>query len=261
MRTVFGKGYFSVGLLLAFPGANSGIGYDTSYALAKTSPGNHVIMGARSSVKGLAALAEIQARKPAGTLSFLELDITSDESIQAAAQKVTSDYGVLDVLVNNAGISGKDEVSRENFHTVFDTNVIGTMLLSQALEPLLRKSLHPRIINVSSILGSISLRNDHLSAYTQVTGEMYRVSKAALNMVTGIQAYQYKKWEQPAKVWSFCPGFVVTNLTGEEDRQNRINQGAEPSETSAQGIAEIVSGDRDAEVNQFLAKRGEVLPW
>ncbi|KAH7118096.1 hypothetical protein B0J13DRAFT_652468 [Dactylonectria estremocensis] len=247
--------------IILVTGANSGIGYDTSYALANASPDNHVIMGARSSAKGLAALTEIQARKPAGTLSFLELDITSDESIKAAVQKLASDFVILDVLVNNAGISGKEEVSRENFHTVFDTNVFGTMLLTQALEPLLRKSLDPRIINVSSTLGSITLRNDHSSAYTQVTGETYRVSKAALNMITGIQAYQYKKWEHPAKVWSFCPGFVVTNLTGEEDRQNRIDQGAESSETSAQGITEIVRGDRDGEVNQFLTKRGEVFPW
>ncbi|EXA29124.1 hypothetical protein FOVG_19332 [Fusarium oxysporum f. sp. pisi HDV247] len=69
--------------IILITGANSGIGYDTSYALANDSPDNHIIMGARSSVKGLAALNEIQARKPAGTLSFLELDITSDESIKA----------------------------------------------------------------------------------------------------------------------------------------------------------------------------------
>ncbi|KAH6952289.1 hypothetical protein BKA56DRAFT_625813 [Ilyonectria sp. MPI-CAGE-AT-0026] len=246
--------------IILITGANSGIGYDTSYALANDSPDNHIIMGARSSVKGLAALNEIQARKPAGTLSFLELDITSDESIKAAAQKLESDFGALDVLVNNAGISGKEEVSRENFHTVFDTNVFSTMLLTQALEHLLRKSRDPRIINISSVLGSITVRNDHSSPYTQVTGETYRVSKAALNMVTGIQAYKYKKWEHPAKVWSFCPGFVITNLTG-EDKQSKIDRGAESSETSAQGITEIVRGDRDDEANQFLAKRGEVLPW
>ncbi|RKK33391.1 hypothetical protein BFJ69_g18735 [Fusarium oxysporum] len=134
------------------------------------------------------------------------------------------------------------------------------MLLTQALEHLLRKSRDPRIINVSSVLGSITVRNDHSSPYTQVTGETYRVSKAALNMVTGIQAYKFKEWEHPAKVWSFCPGFVVTNLTG-EDKQSKIDRGAESSETSAQGITEIVRGDRDDEVNQFLAKRGEVLPW
>jgi NAD(P)-dependent dehydrogenase (short-subunit alcohol dehydrogenase family) len=219
-------------------------------------------MSARSSEKGLLALATIQARRPAGALSFLELDITSDESIEAAAQKITSDFGILDVLVNNAGIYGKEgKISRENFHTVLDTNVFGTMLLTQALQPILQKSLDPRIINVSSSLGSITLRNDHTSYYTQVTGETYRISKAALNMVTGIQSYQYSHWEHPAKVWAYCPGYVVSNLTGEEDRQNRIDQGAETSETSAQGIVEIVRGDRDDEENKFLTKRGEVYPW
>ncbi|KAH7242776.1 hypothetical protein BKA59DRAFT_457340 [Fusarium tricinctum] len=246
--------------IILVTGANSGIGYDTSYALANDSPDNHIIMGARSSVKGLAALKEIQARQPAGTLSFLELDITSDESITAAVKKLESDFGVLDVLVNNAGISGKEEISRENFHTLFDTNVFSTMLLTQALEHLLQKSRDPRIINVSSVLGSIADRNNYSSPYTQVEGETYRISKAALNMVTGIQAYKYKEWDHPAKVWSFCPGFVVTNLTA-EDKQSKIDRGAESSETSAQGITEIVRGDRDDQVNQFLAKRGEVLSW
>ncbi|KAH6949732.1 hypothetical protein BKA56DRAFT_506683, partial [Ilyonectria sp. MPI-CAGE-AT-0026] len=215
-----------------------------------------------SSAKGLKALAEIQARKPNGTLSFLELDITSDESIEAAAQKLTSEFGALDVLVNNAGIYGTEgPISRENFHAVFDTNVFGTMLLTQALTPLLQKSVDPRIINISSSPGSITLRNDHSSYYTQVTGETYRISKAALNMLTGILSYQYKDWEHPAKVWAFCPGYVVTNLTGEENRQNRIDRGAETSETSAQGVVEIVRGERDGELNQFFTKRGEVYPW
>ncbi|KAH7111503.1 hypothetical protein B0J13DRAFT_576942 [Dactylonectria estremocensis] len=242
-------------------GANSGIGYDTSHALANASPSNHVIMGARSSAKGLKALSEIQARQPAGSLSFLELDITSDESIGAAVQKLTSDFGVIDVLVNNAGIYGSELVTRESLHAVLDTNVFGTMLLTKALEPLLRKSTDPRIINISSSLGSITLRTDHSSFYTGVTGETYRMSKAALNMLSGIQFYQYKDWEHPAKVWAYCPGYVVTNLTGEEDRQNRIDQGAETSETSAQGVLEIVRGDRDGDVNRFVTKRGEFYPW
>lgn len=243
-------------------GANSGIGYDTSYALANASPNNHVIMGARSSAKGLKALAELQARNPAGTLTFLELDITSDESIQAAAQNILSDFGVLDVLINNAGIYGAEgPVSRKNFQDVFNTNVFGTMLLTQALEPLLQKSADPRIVNVSSELGSITMRNDYSTKYTQVTGSTYRISKAALNMVTAALSYEYKEWDNPAKVWSYCPGYVVTNLTGEDDRQNRANQGAETSETSAQGILEIVKGDRDGNVKQFLAKRGVVHPW
>jgi hypothetical protein len=172
-------------LTLNFPGANSGIGFDTSYALANASPDNHVIMGARSSAKGLAALAEIQDRKPAGTLSFLELDITSDESIKAAAKKLSSAFGALDVLVNNAGISGKEEVSRENFQTVFNTNVFGTMLLTQALEPLLQKSLAPQIINVSSVLGSITVRNDHSSAYTQVSGPRPDLKQDGLRWLLG----------------------------------------------------------------------------
>lgn len=69
----------------------------------------------------------------------------------------------------------------------------------------------------------------------------------------------YKSWG--AKVWSYCPGYVVTNLTGEGDRQNRIDSGAESSETSAIGLLEIVQGKRDAEVGLFVAKNGKQWGW
>ncbi|KAM0330668.1 hypothetical protein ACHAQA_003620 [Verticillium albo-atrum] len=248
--------------IILITGANSGIGYDTAYALANASPNNHVIMGARSSTKGLKAFSEIQARKPVGTLSFLELDIVSDKSIEAAAQKLTSDFAVIDVLVNNAGIySTEEHISREHLCTIFDTNVFGTLLLTQALGPLLQKSADPRIVNVSSSLGSTTLRMDHSSPESPVTGEAYRMSKAALNMLTGIQSFQYRSWEHPVKAWAFDPGYVVTNLAGEGDRQNKIDNGAGSAETSAQAILEIVKGDRDGDLGQFVTRWGKVHPW
>ncbi|KAM0275014.1 hypothetical protein ACHAQH_007663 [Verticillium albo-atrum] len=218
-------------------------------------------MTARSSAKGLKALSEIQARKPAGTLSFLELDVASDDSIKAAVDSLVSDYAALDVLVNNAGIYADGHVTREQLQEVFNTNVFGAMLLTQALEPLLQKSLDPRIINVSSSLGSVTQRMDKTIGEYHVAGEVYRMSKAAMNMMTASQAFQYKTWEHPAKTWAFNPGYVVTNLTGEGNRQTRVTNGADSSETSAQGILEIVQVDRDGETDQFVARMGQVHPW
>jgi len=149
--------------------------------------------------------------------------------------------------------------TRENLRAVFETNVNGPTLVTQALLPLLKASKSPKIINVSSGLGSIGMRSDPENFMYSVDFEVYRMSKAALNMLTACHAANFKDFG--TKVWSYCPGFVVTNLTGEEDRQNRVDMGAESSETSAQGILEIVRGDRDKEAGTFVTRRGQAYPW
>ncbi|ORY13405.1 hypothetical protein BCR34DRAFT_268744 [Clohesyomyces aquaticus] len=240
-------------------GASNGIGKDSTHALVSASPNNHVIMGVRNMDKGQAVLKELQARNPQGTLSLVHLDVTNDDTISAAVKTIDSDFGRIDVLVNNAGVHFGLPASRENLRATFETNVFGPMLLTQSCESLLRKSKDPRVINVSSILGSINRRTDPSWLYYQVPADQYQMSKAALNMLSACQNFHYKDFG--CKVWSFCPGFVVTDLTGAEDRQNRINRGAESSETSARGILEIVEGKRDGEVNQFVERYGKVSPW
>lgn len=243
-------------------GANSGIGFDTAYALASASPDNHIIMACRSMDKGAKALESIQARDPKalGTFSLLELDITNDASITAAVEKVTAEFGVLDVLINNAGIViTAPKGRRSELVDTFNTNAASPLVLTEHLLPLLKKSQDPRIINVSSELGSISERSDESGGYYRLPAEAYRMSKAAMNMATACMYAMYKGWG--CKVWSYCPGFVVTNLTGEEARQKRIEMGAESAETSAEGLREIVEGKRDGEVGSFVTKRGKVYGW
>lgn len=242
---------------LTFIGANAGIGYDTAYALAAASSNNHVIMGARNQAKGEKALKELQAHKPQGTLSLVILDVSKDDSIEAAAEKIKADFGRLDVLVNNAGIVTPDPITRESLRTAFDTNVFGVMLLTNAVTPLLKASKSPKIINVSSELGSITLKLDPTNPYHKMPGEVYRLTKAALNMLTACQHVTLQ--ELGGTAWAFCPGYVITDLTG--DRENRKNQGAESSETSAQGILEIVEGKRDGEAGKFVTKYGKQFPW
>ncbi|KAF2469717.1 NAD(P)-binding protein [Lindgomyces ingoldianus] len=245
--------------IILITGANNGIGFDSSYALAAASPNNHIIMGVRTMSKGETAIKEIQTRKPQGTLSLVQLDISDDESITAAAQQLASEFGRIDVLVNNAGIVVKGPPSRDSLRATFETNVYGPMLLTQAIIPLVQKSKDPRIINVSSTMGSIGLRTDPTWAHYKQQFDVYRMSKSAMNMMSACQYFQHKDWG--CKVWAYCPGFVVTDLTGREDRQRRIDNGAESSETSAQGILEIVEGKRDGEVNQFVERYGKVAPW
>lgn len=143
---------------------------------------------------------------------------------------------------------------------LFDANFFGHVFLTRALEPLLRKAADgcARIVNVSSSLGSVGERVDASHPFYGVPGDFYRASKAALNMQTASQNFAYQGW---AKAWAFCPGYVVTNLSGEETRQMRKDHGADSSETSAQGILDIVSGKRDGETDKFVARNGETHIW
>lgn len=247
--------------IILITGANSGIGFDTAYALAANSPKNHVLVAARTESKGEKAVKDIQARNPSGTVSFIQLDVTSDESIAAAAKKIETEYGRLDILINNAGIGVKDKPTRIASREVFETNVIGPQVLTEVVAPLLEKSDEPRIVNVSSGLGSIKLRLDPSSGYHHIPADDYRMSKAALNMLTVCWKYHFRDWKNTPKIFTFCPGYVVTNIEGEENKEIRKAQGAESSETSAQGILEIVNGDRDAEADLFLARYGQTYPW
>ncbi|PWI69591.1 short chain dehydrogenase [Purpureocillium lilacinum] len=251
--------------IILVTGANSGIGFDTSHALAAASADHHVIMGCRSVDKGEVALRQLQARVSdghAGTLSLLQLDITSDESIAAAAASIEATHGRLDWLVNNAGITVRNAPSRRaELLDTYNTNTAGPLILTEALLPLLRRSSDPRVVNVSSNLGSVAARFDETSSYYRQPWEAYRMSKAALNMATGCLLAAHggsgSGSEGGVRFWAYCPGYVVTNLTGEEDRQGRIDRGADSSETSAQGILEILQGERDAEMRLFIQRWGK----
>ncbi|KAF2866194.1 hypothetical protein BDV95DRAFT_612057 [Massariosphaeria phaeospora] len=243
-------------------GGTNGIGLDTVIYIASASPNYHVIIGARNLSKGEKVLKDVQAKSSIqGSVSLVQLDANEDSSIAAAAKKIKEDFGHLDTLVNNAGICPEPEKeqwpSREVMRSTFETNVFGPTVLTEALVPLLKKSSSPRIINVSSIVGSTSAISDHSSPISAVKYPGYRASKAALNMIT---AYQYAQLKEFGfKVWAFCPGYVVTDLGG--DREQRVENGIESSETSAKGVLQIIQGERDADVGGFVARYGEKYEW
>lgn len=126
-------------------GANKGLGYETARQLIES--GQTVYIGARSVERGEKAAAELGAR-------FVQLDVTDDASAAAAMSVISDRDGHLDVLVNNAGIGGGQVVNGPAALTVFDTNAIGVIRVTQAALPLLRKSANPVVVNVSSALGS-----------------------------------------------------------------------------------------------------------
>lgn len=250
---------------LTSSGANGGIGFDTAALLASVSPYNHVVIASRNTAKGKTALEKVQEQSLKGTASLVQLDVNDDSSITTAVQHIEQEFGRLDVLVNNAGIAAETYdgqwPSRDQLRAEFETNVFGPTLLSAALLPLLRQSKSPKIINVSSSMGSLTLCSTQSdtgpgSVVVRVPG--YRMTKSALNMLT---AYQYQQLKgEGFKIWSYCPGFVITDI-GKDREERKSMQGCDSSETSAQGILEILEGRRDAEVGQFIERYGGRLDW
>ncbi|RDW87452.1 NAD(P)-binding protein-16 [Coleophoma crateriformis] len=249
--------------IVLITGANGGIGFETAAAIGALSAKYHVLVGSRTASKGEQAVAELQARSPQATYSALQLDVTSDDSITAAAAAVEQEFHKLDVLINNAGVIVSANLPlREQLRATFETNSIGPAVMIQTFLPLLRKSKDPRIINVSSDLGSITLKTQKDPSWWSnfVIEEPYRMSKAALNMLTGSASVELGK--EGIKVFGVCPGYVVTNLsgTGEKGREQRVQNGAGDPAVSGQTIASIVDGKRDSDVGRVVHKDG-VYPW
>jgi NAD(P)-dependent dehydrogenase (short-subunit alcohol dehydrogenase family) len=195
-------------------GANKGIGYEIAAGLGAL--GWRVGVGARDDERRESAVAKLRA---AGVDAFgVPLDVTDDASVTAAARLLEQDGGRLDVLVNNAGITGgmpqePTRVSAEQIRAVVETNVIGVVRVTNALLPLLRRSASPRIVNMSSGVGSLarqSATSDALS--TGPISAAYAPSKTFLNAVT----VQYAKELRGTGILVNlgCPGFVATDLNG-----------------------------------------------
>lgn len=218
-------------------------------------------MCVRTLSKGQAALSALQERNLPGALSLIQLDQTSSESITAAVAAVSKDHSHIDVLINNAGIISSAASPATRYQETLTTNAIGPALVTAAFSALLLKAPDPRLIYISSSLGSISQRlAPHLATssgpYAVLTPE-YRVSKAALNMLAACHVMELGP--RGVKVWAVCPGYVVTNLGG-GDREAKERTGATSASGSAELVKSVVEGGRDGDVGRFVHKDG-VYDW
>ncbi|KAI0403076.1 putative short chain dehydrogenase/reductase [Xylaria palmicola] len=251
--------------IILVTGASGGIGLETVLALAQASPDYVILLGSRSVEKGNKAhetLKTTNGETLKGTISVLQLNVTDQKSIVAAKEQVESEYGRLDVLINNAGIIVTKECDvLTNMRETFETNVFGTEVVTQTFLPLLKKSSAPRLIHVSSDQGSITNRLDPTSPGYHVPGEYYRASKAALNMLSACHRVNFGGWG--CKVCAFNPDFCVTNLTGEGDRDFRKNNGARDARDAALALVEVVGGKRDEDLTKsgIVHLDGGVIPW
>jgi NAD(P)-dependent dehydrogenase (short-subunit alcohol dehydrogenase family) len=233
-------------------GGNKGIGFETVRQLAQQ--GVHVILAARDRAKGVDAALKLQAEGLA--VEALALDVTSAASIAAAVKEIEQKHGHLDILINNAGVMTDDkaksvsEQSLDTWRTTFETNVFGLIAVTQAFLPLLKKSEAGRIVNLSSVLGSLALHTDPSSPIYDFKVPAYNVSKTAVNGWTVQLAYELRNTR--IKVNAAHPGYVKTDMGGEEAPMEIVD-GAKTSVALALLDA---SGPNGAYVHM-----GETLPW
>ncbi|MCJ1280242.1 hypothetical protein MMC21_008069 [Puttea exsequens] len=239
-------------------GANSGIGLAVATQLTKDH-GYHVIVGSRKVAAGEKIVAALVA--DGYSASSVQLDISSDESITGATSWIEREFGVLDVLINNAGIlldrspedmKGHKGLSiRELFDQTFGTNIIGAACLTEACLPLLRKSEAPRVVFVSSRMGSLSEATNKSTPFYSMDYKAYDSSKAALNML----ALNYARIldDNGAMVNAVCPGLVKTKLT------NNHPWGSS-TEVGAQRIVELATASKGGPTANFFDRDGSI-PW
>jgi NAD(P)-dependent dehydrogenase (short-subunit alcohol dehydrogenase family) len=199
--------------VILITGANKGLGYETARQLLER--GNTVYIGARSARRGESAAVALGAR-------FVQLDVTNDDSVATALRMIDEEVGLLDVLVNNAGIS-RAEVSGPSALRVFDTNVIGVIRVTQAALPLLERSRNPVVVNVSSALGSFWAVQNPERRQFHFPSVVYGASKAAVSMLT----VQYAKTYPKIKFNAVEPGFTATDLTPMSGAGQSVEKGAD----------------------------------
>jgi len=238
-------------------GGNRGLGFQT--ALELKNAGVKVVIGSRDLAQGQKALAKFRAE--GADADLLQFDITKPADYEAAYDYFNSRYGRLDILVNNAGIAAgvfpgtgpehsASEVPSDLLHRVFETNFFAQVALTDALLPLLKKSPAGRIVNLSSILGSLTLQATPGSPIYDAKSFAYDASKTALNAFTIHLAYELRNTK--IKVNSAHPGWVKTDMGGPQATME-LSEGAKTS-------AALATLPDDGPTDGFF-HLGQPLPW
>lgn len=245
-------------------GANKGIGLEMSRQLALK--GYQVYMGSRDLKNGTEAVNKLR-KEGIDTVEAIRLDVTDAESVARARDEIGRKTDVLDILINNAGINGIEfegdkPIMHSALHTgvskfkeVYEVNVFGVVRTTQAFMDLLQKSPEPRIVNVSSSQGSLTLHSDPSYKYYQAKGAVYQSSKSALNMYTIALAFELR--DTDFKVNAVSPPSTATDFNH--------HLGTSSVEVGAEHILRYVIMDNDGPTGKFFCldnnpETGEI-PW
>jgi NAD(P)-dependent dehydrogenase (short-subunit alcohol dehydrogenase family) len=238
-------------------GGNRGIGFQTAFELGAA--GVNVVIGARHLEQGNVAAEEL--RQQGADAAAIKFDVTQPADHQAAYRYFDSNFGRLDILINNAGLAkgsfpgrgpevSASEVPQDVLHSIFETNFFSVVAISNTLLPLIRKSPAGRIVNLSSILGSLTLHADPNSPIYGSKFLAYDASKTALNAYTIHLAWELR--HTPIKVNSAHPGWVKTDMGG-PGATMELADGAKTSAALALLPADGPSGS--------FIHLGQPLPW
>jgi NAD(P)-dependent dehydrogenase (short-subunit alcohol dehydrogenase family) len=235
-------------------GANKGLGLETARQLGKL--GYAVLLGSRDALKGEVAARLL--REDGIDARVVKLDVNKQHDIDAAAAMIESEFGKLDVLVNNAGVmiekgwtkNTTSETTIENLRATFEANLFAVLAVTKALLPALKKADAARIVNVSSILGSVSLQATKGSPTYSTKLFAYNASKAALNVFTISLAHELRATK--IKVNSAHPGWVKTDLGGDAAPMNVVD--------GAKTEVELATLGEDGPTGGFF-HMGQAIAW
>jgi NAD(P)-dependent dehydrogenase (short-subunit alcohol dehydrogenase family) len=225
-------------------GANKGLGKATARRLAEL--GHTVYLGARDPERGQSAATELG-------VPWLQLDVTDDASVDAAAAELTRREGRLDILVNNAGVGGRDvkpdDLTADDLRAAYDVNVFGLIRVTHAFLPLLHRSQAGVIVNVSSRLGAFGAMTDPDSFQYPFFTPVYGSSKSAVNMLT----VQLAKALPDLRINAVEPGLTATDLHG------LSGPGVQTPEEGAEHIVRLATVAADGPTGTF--SYDTPLPW
>ena len=225
-------------------GANKGLGKATARRLAEL--GHTVYLGARDPERGQSAATELG-------VPWLQLDVTDDASVDAAAAELTRREGRLDILVNNAGVGGRDvkpdDLTADDLRAAYDVNVFGLIRVTHAFLPLLHRSQAGVIVNVSSRLGAFGAMTDPDSFQYPFFTPVYGSSKSAVNMLT----VQLAKALPDLRINAVEPGLTATDLHG------LSGPGVQTPEEGAEHIVRLATDPADGPTGTF--SYDTPLPW
>jgi NAD(P)-dependent dehydrogenase (short-subunit alcohol dehydrogenase family) len=231
-------------------GANKSIGFETAKQLAQL--GYFVYIGSRDKPKGFKAIEDLKAMGLTN-VDCIQLDVTDINSIKAARQELEGKTQKLDILINNAGISGgfpqrATKVTIDTLRLVFETNFFGIVQVTQEFIELLKKSDQPRIVNVTTELSSLTNHSDANWKFAQFKPAAYGPSKTALNAYTVMLAVELK--DTNFKVNCVCPGFTATDFNN--------HQGTKTVEQGAKAVVKYATLDKDEATGKFFSEEGEI---
>lgn len=233
-------------------GGNKGLGLEAARRLAAR--GWTIFLGSRDQARGRAAADKLT--DGGAKVVLVPLDVTSDESVTDAVQRVRSHTDRLDVLINNAGIAGDGtapaETTVDEIHAVYDTNVYGPIRVTHAFLPLLQAAKHPRVVMVSSGGGSFTVVTDPAQPFSKIHELAYSSSKAALNML----AVRYAQALPKIKFNIATPGETANRKFAATDMNNHTGELTVSEGTDS--IVALATLAADGPTGTFIDRLGPV---